>query len=301
MPAQQLMLYMPVIHRGYERLIEEHHSHGAEILLMGSSFAEHYPVVRKSIRALQPQRIAAYLRAIDASIAVSVVETGELPERITGPHLVVPDEDLMHDVVDDYKLARRATVAYEKSFLRWDRTSARTEERRSGPVVSNSLLAEKFTRLAREYGTFSPDWWRQVGAMAVRGEEIIGYAYNTHMPSEYHLYAYGDPRDSHRKLEGLDLVTSLHAEAAVIARAARDGVRLKGADLYVSTFPCPTCARMIAATQFGRCFFAEGYSTLAGAQVLTDAGVMLYSVDTGEKPGTQLSFDDLLGEITFRP
>lgn len=295
------MLYMPVIHRGYERLIEEHRSRGAEILLMGASFAEHYPVVRKSIRALQPQRIVGYLRAVDESMPVSVVEVGDLPDRITGPLLVVPDEDLMRAVVADHGLAHRAKVVYEKSFLRWDRTSSLAEEPRSGPVVGSSVLAEKFSRLAREVGGFSPDWWRQVGAMAVQGEEVVGYAYNTHLPSEYHLYAYGDPRDSHRKLEGMELVTSLHAEAAVIAAAARDGVSLRGADLYVSTFPCPTCARMIAATRFGRCFFADGYSTLAGAEVLTHAGVELFRVDTGEAPGTQLSFDDLLGEITFRP
>lgn len=295
------MLYLPVIHRGYERLVEEHASRGAEILLMGNSFAEHYPVVRKSIRALQPRRTAAYLRAIDENLQVSVVETADLPDRITGPLLVVPDEDLMRSVVADYKLAQRATVEYARSFLRWDRTSSQAAERRFDPVVPNSVLTERFSRLARDVGGFSPDWWRQVGALAVRDEEVIGYAHNTHLPSEYHLYAHGDPRDSHRKLEGMDLVTSLHAEAAVIARAARDGVSLRGADLYVSTFPCPTCARMIAAAGFGRCFFAEGYSTLAGADVLTDAGVELFSVDTSEEPGAQLSFDDLLGEITFRP
>lgn len=293
------MLYLPVIHRGYERLIEEHAARGSEVLLLGTSFAERYPVVRKSIRALRPRRLVAYLHAIDPSLRVSVVETADLPARVTGPVLVVPDEDLMRAVVADYRLDTRATVVHERTFLRWDRSSSQAAEPRDGPVVANSALVARFAALARDLGTFSPDWWRQVGAMAVRDEQVIGYAHNTHLPSEYHLYAYGDPRDSHRKLEGMDLVTSLHAEAAVIAGAARDGVSLRGADLFVSTFPCPTCARLVAAAGFGRCFFAEGYSTLAGAEVLTSAGVELFAVDVGEPPDTQLSLDHLLGEITF--
>jgi dCMP deaminase len=273
------MLYLPVIHRGYERLIEEHAARGSEVLLLGAGFARRYPVVRKSIRALQPHRLVAYLHAIEETLRVSVVEPDDLPARVTGPVLVVPDEDLMRQVVADYGLGERATVVHERTFLRWDRSSSLAAEPRDGPVVANSALVARFATLARDLGAFSPDWWRQVGAVAVRGEEVIGRAHNTHLPTEYHLYAHGDPRDSHRKLEGMDLVTSLHAEAAVIAAAARDGVSLRGADLYVSTFPCPTCARLVAAAGFGRCFFVEGYSTLAGAEVLTGAGVELLAVD----------------------
>ncbi len=79
-----------------------------------------------------------------------------------------------------------------------------------------------------------------------------------------------------------DLSTALHAEAGIIAAAAADGRSLRGADLYVTTFPCPSCARLIAAAGFARCYFAGPYSVLDGEQVLRAAGVELYWVDTGD-------------------
>ena len=72
----------------------------------------------------------------------------------------------------------------------------------------------------------------------------------------------------------------MHAEAAVVAGAARDGISLAGADLYTTTFPCPACARLAAGAGFRRCFFAGGYSVLDGEEVLRAAGVRLIWVDT---------------------
>jgi deoxycytidylate deaminase len=294
------MLYLPVIHRGYERLIGRYHSGGAEILILGQSFATKYSVVRKGIRAIHPERAARYLRAIDPALDASVVEHHELPGAIVGPRLVVPDEDLMHSIVSDYDLEALAKITYESSFLRWDRKQSKSKKRPEiDGRVTTEELARVFTQLARSVGSFSPDWWRQVGAVAVRNEVILCRAYNEHMPSEYDLYAHGDPRDSYRRRQRLDLTTALHAEAALIARAARDGINLRGADLYVSTFPCPSCARMIAATEFSRCFFAEGYSTLAGAEVLRDSGVELLSVDISDDLVSQMSLDDLAGSLAI--
>ena len=73
--------------------------------------------------------------------------------------------------------------------------------------------------------------------------------------------------------------TAIHAEAAIVAQAARDGVSLRGADLYVTTFPCPACARLIAEAGFRRCYFAGSYSVLEGEHVLQAAGVDVYWVD----------------------
>ena len=38
----------------------------------------------------------------------------------------------------------------------------------------------------------------------------------------------------------------MHAEQNAILQAARNGVSIEGAEIYVTTFPCPICARMIA-------------------------------------------------------
>jgi deoxycytidylate deaminase len=64
-----------------------------------------------------------------------------------------------------------------------------------------------------------------------------------------------------------------------VARAARTGTALEGADLYVTTFPCPACARLIAESGFRRCYFSGGYSVLDGDGILRAAGVELFWVD----------------------
>jgi deoxycytidylate deaminase len=71
----------------------------------------------------------------------------------------------------------------------------------------------------------------------------------------------------------------MHAEASVIAQAARAGRALDGADLYVTTFPCPACARLIAESGFRRCYFTGPYSVLEGDHILHAAGVELLWVD----------------------
>src|SRR5436309_2486124 len=116
---------------------------------------------------------------------------------------------------------------------------------------------------------------------SARDQVVIGCAWNRHLPSEYAPYLSGDPRDAFGRGVRADLSTAIHAEAAVVAAAARDGVALAGADLYTTTFPCPACARLIAGAGLRRCFFTGGYSLLHGEELLRAAGVTLVRVDTG--------------------
>ncbi|HWB35228.1 MAG TPA: hypothetical protein VHA75_04295, partial [Rugosimonospora sp.] len=97
-------------------------------------------------------------------------------------------------------------------------------------------------------------------------------------PTEYSPYLDGDPRNEFSRGVRIEASTALHAEAAVVGRAARDGVALAGADLYVSTFPSPGCARLVAAAGFARCYFVDPYAVLHGDEVLRAAGVALIRV-----------------------
>ena len=103
--------------------------------------------------------------------------------------------------------------------------------------------------------------------------------HNRHLPTEYAPYVDGDPRNNFRRGVEVERTTAIHAEAAIVARAARDGFSLRGADLHVSTFPCPACARLVAEAGFARCFFAGGYSVLHGDDVMRAAGMQLVFVE----------------------
>jgi len=277
--VKQVLLYLPVIHSGYEGFLARH-ADAAEILLLGAGFTAAYPSLAKDIRALPPGRAAEYLRGAGLAVPVRVVEPDGLA-AVTGDPLVLPDEEIMRDIVGRYHLDDGRTVLFDRTFLRWDRDWATAK----GPVVfDGEITAAELPRellgRAEAIAGHSSDWWRQVGAVAARDGRVLGCAWNRHHPTEYAPYLSGDPRDAFERGVRADLSTAIHAEAALIAGAARDGTSLAGADLYTTTFPCPACARLIAEAGFLRCFFAGQYSVLDGEQTLRAQGISLIWVDT---------------------
>jgi dCMP deaminase len=252
---------------------------------LGSSFAEEFPVLRKEIRALTPGTAAEYLRRRHP--AVRVVERSELAGAVTASTLVVPDEEIMRALVATHGLDAGRTVTFERTFLRWDREWSRAQR---PPDYDGTVATDELTRAlalsAAAQAELSSDWWRQVGALAVRDGEVLDAAHNEHRPTEYSPYVNGDPRNDFSRGVHIELSTAIHAEALLVARAARDGRSLHGADLYVSTFPCPGCARLVAEAGFRRCFFAGPYAMLDGDTVLRAAGVELIWVDAaGDSEG----------------
>jgi dCMP deaminase len=277
---KQLLLYLPVLHAGYQGFFERHQDAGS-VVLLGAGFRTEFPSLAKDIRALAPPDAAGYLRSSRPGLEVRVVEPDELAGAVTGDPLVLPDEEITRELARRYDLGRGRSLIFDPTFLRWDREWSRAQRpaRFDGAVTTDDLPRGLMAR-AQELAGHSSDWWRQVGAVAVRGDELLGSAWNRHQPTEYAPYLDGDPRDGFSRGVRTDLTTALHAEAAVIAAAAREGVSLRGADLYVTTFPCPACARLIAEAGLRRCYFAGPYSLLDGEDVLRAAGVEVYWVDT---------------------
>ena len=103
--------------------------------------------------------------------------------------------------------------------------------------------------------------------------------HNHAVPSEMMPYVEGDPRSDFSKGVNIELSTSFHCEAQLIAEAARKGVSLEDAELYVTTFPCPVCARLVAYSGIKKLYYADGYGVLDGERVLKSQGVEIIFVD----------------------
>jgi dCMP deaminase len=278
--VKQVLLYLPVIHAGYEAFLRRH-ADAAGILLLGAGFTASYPSLAKDIRALPAARAAEYLRLGGTAASIRVVEPDDLAAAVTGDPLVLPDEEVMRDIAERYRLGSGRALVFDRTFLRWDRdwAAAASPVDFDGEVTAAGLPRELLGR-AQALAGHSSDWWRQVGAVAAREGQVLGCAWNHHHPTEYAPYLSGDPRDAFERGIRADLSTAIHAEASLIAAAARDGTSLAGADLYTTTFPCPACARLIAEAGFVRCYFAGRYSVLDGEQTLRAKGISLIWVDT---------------------
>ena len=91
---------------------------------------------------------------------------------------------------------------------------------------------------------------------------------------------FGDPRSNFDAGENIELTTAVHGEAAAIAEAAKKGIALEGTSLYVTTFPCPVCAKSVAAAGIKRVYYSKGYSLVDAEDILRAANVELIIVET---------------------
>lgn len=124
----------------------------------------------------------------------------------------------------------------------------------------------------------SSDWWRQVGALIVKNGKVILESFNKHVPSQDMPYIDGDPRDFIEAGKSTDITTVLHAEQGLVSEAANRGISLKGASLYITTFPCALCAKAIAYAGVKKCYFREGWANLDGERILKLKGVEIIQV-----------------------
>lgn len=68
---------------------------------------------------------------------------------------------------------------------------------------------------------------------------------------------------------------AVHAEANAIASAAKHGISLKGANLYVTHSPCPTCTLLIIQSGIKSVTFLEKFRDTKGLDTLIANGITL--------------------------
>jgi len=91
---------------------------------------------------------------------------------------------------------------------------------------------------------------RRIGAILVRDKSIISTGYNGPPRKTAHCAElYGDcPRrlEGYKSGEGLHLCPAAHAEANCITNAARNGINVSGASMYMTCeLPCKNCLALI--------------------------------------------------------
>ena len=98
------------------------------------------------------------------------------------------------------------------------------------------------------------------------------------MPNDFHLAEKGDPRSNFDAGQRLDISTAIHSEVGLIAKAAKQGLSLDGASAYVTTFPCPNCAHLLAEAGIKKVYYQKGYSLLDAEEILKAYGVEIILV-----------------------
>jgi len=94
-----------------------------------------------------------------------------------------------------------------------------------------------------------------------------------------------------RLMDVMEFVRAAHAEMAAISDAARRGISIDKATLYVTTFPCHECARLIVAAGVVRVVFIEPYPKSLAADLYPEA----VSVKGDGRVGKHVLFEPFVG------
>jgi dCMP deaminase len=113
---------------------------------------------------------------------------------------------------------------------------------------------------------------KYVGAVVVRDKTILSTGYNGSIRSMPHCSEAG------HMMENDHCVATIHAEANAIIQAAKNGVTIDGATIYVTASPCWSCFKMIANGGIRRICYAEFYRDERIFEVAKRLGIELHHV-----------------------
>ena len=121
---------------------------------------------------------------------------------------------------------------------------------------------EYFITITREVAKRSTCLRAKVGAVMVRDRSILATGYNGAPAGMPHcleagclIYESKTPAGDNEE----NCFRTIHAEINAIAQAARNGMRIEGADIYVTHTPCIHCFKVLVNTGIRRVFYEQSY------------------------------------------
>ncbi len=134
---------------------------------------------------------------------------------------------------------------------------------------------EYFMEIARLVARRSTCLRRQVGAVMVKGKNILATGYNGTPSGISHCEQTGCLRQKLNVPSGErhELCRGLHAEQNAIIQAAKHGVNIAGSTLYCTNSPCIICSKMLINAGVERIVYLEGYPDLLSVEMLEESGV----------------------------
>lgn len=275
-----LILYMPVIHEGYLNIFRR--LDFVEILILDKGVINFltesgFEYLSRDLRMLHPETVTQLIGTIFNVRAIHL-------ENLQNPNLEnfeihIPNDEIGRFIAERFLKKYETNIVLDDYFLRWHKQiSDKENEVIPNVIISQHACDQMFMDKAFKEAKKSSDWWRQVGSVFVSKNAQAVVSFNQHMPHEYITEIEGNSRADFGPGQKIELVTAIHAEASVIAKAARDGLSTKEGYLYVTTFPCPVCARLIVEAGISKVFYRDGYSLFDGQRILKEGNVEIVLV-----------------------
>jgi len=116
---------------------------------------------------------------------------------------------------------------------------------------------------------------RQVGAILVKGKNILATGYNGTPAGITHCQVTGCLREQLNVPSGQrhELCRGLHAEQNAIIQAAKHGTNISGSVLYCTDSPCIICSKMLINAGIERIVYLKGYPDDLSREMLAESKI----------------------------
>lgn len=112
---------------------------------------------------------------------------------------------------------------------------------------------EYFMNIAKQVATRSTCDRKHVGALITRDRTILSSGYNGSIRGMPHCDEVG------HLMENNHCVATIHAETNAILQAAKNGVMIEGAEIFITASPCWSCFKMLANAGIKKIYYGEFY------------------------------------------
>lgn len=228
--------------------------------------------IRKVIRAYLPVKEFFLLKRNDFS---------KLMKNIAPQKIIILKGDKSENFAKIFLANKKfkKIILYYDIRLKWPQKRVFEFKKEVSRLPCNEIkFHKKFIKEAFKEAENSKCWWRQVGVVLVKKGKIILRAFNEMMPSDDECYKIGCIRDEIAPGKLPEICSVAHAEATIVAKAAKERIGLEGTVMYVTHFPCPACAKLLAISGIKKLVYSRGSALFDGERVLRSRGVEIIKI-----------------------
>ncbi len=244
-----------------------------------------HPVTADADTPLDPmRRFAAW-----ATIALFIVTFCPVPLSFSSPTEPQPEDktyDVMHvapahPAAPDAHAAQRNLIGQRNDCRRRWTVAQRPDGGDGTRSRTRPSWDQYFMTITQQVAERSTCLRAKVGAVIVRDRSILATGYNGAPAGLPHCLDVGcliyESKNPDGEIEE-NCFRTIHAEINAITQAARNGVPIRDADIYVTHTPCIHCMKVLINTGIKTVFYGQPYKLAGISGLLSHARIKLIEV-----------------------
>ena len=277
-----LLAYIPAINGPYYELIRD--SSYGEIWIPGDEITINIPGIRKDVRALGSNASLQVVGVISRKTTRLATDDNLAELFKSDSTIFMPNDDLTDYILHTYE-HEPDRIRKINTFLRWHRDNLSIDTQITpDSFVDISDINPEIIRLLKHEQSNTNDWWRSVAGVLVNDSgDIIRSSNNHYLPTVHTADIDGDVRAQANRGVTIEIANAQHAEASIISQCARNGEITDGSSLYVTTFPCPLCAKLLCESGVKKVYYCEGYAVADASDLFQSFSVSVIKINGYER------------------